>query len=83
LLHPEILDDRCRVEGATLRLDNANNWESYRVILLPGGKVMSWSNLKKIKAFHDGGGHVNCQSGQLMADARYRTWQFHEGGVKG
>jgi hypothetical protein len=82
-LHPEILDDRCRVEGATLRLDNANNWESYRVILLPGGKVMSWSNLKKIKAFHDGGGHANCQSGQLMADARYRAWQFHEGGVKG
>ena len=57
-LHPEILEDRCRIDGATLRLDNTNNWECYRVIILPGGKVISWSNLKKIKAFHDQGGHV-------------------------
>lgn len=57
-LHPEILDVRCRVEGGTMWLDNANNWEAYRVIILPGGKVISWSNLKKIKAFHDQGGHV-------------------------
>lgn len=57
-LHPEILDHRCRIDGAILRLDNPNNWEEYRVIIIPGGKVISWSNLQKIKAFHDQGGHV-------------------------
>jgi len=57
-LHPEILDDRCRVEAATLRLNNATNWEEYRVIIIPGGEVVSWSNLQKIQKFYDEGGRV-------------------------
>lgn len=57
-LHPEILDDRCRVEGPVLRLDNRVNWEQYRVVILPGGKVISWSNLQKIRGFYQRGGRV-------------------------
>ncbi len=57
-LHPEILDERCRVEGSTLQLKNATNAEEYRVIIMPGGKVISWSNLQKIQEFYDHGGAV-------------------------
>jgi hypothetical protein len=57
-LHPEILDERCRVQDATLRLNNATNWEEYRVILIPGGEVVSWSNLQIIQKFYDQGGRV-------------------------
>jgi hypothetical protein len=58
-LHPELLEERCRVEGATLRLNNATNWEEYRVVIIPGGKVISWSNLQKIQKFYDEGGRVD------------------------
>jgi hypothetical protein len=57
-LHPEIIDERCRVEDATLRLNNAVNWEEYRVVLIPGGKVISWKNLQKIEEFYNNGGQV-------------------------
>lgn len=57
-LHPEILDERCRVQDATLRLNNATNWEEYRVIIIPGGEVISWRNLQKMQQFYDEGGRV-------------------------
>ena len=57
-LHPEIVDARCHVTGPTLQLNNATNREDYRVILIPGGKVISWSNLRKIQTFWENGGRV-------------------------
>lgn len=57
-LHPEILDGRCEVDDGLLRMKNAVNWEEYRAIIIPGGKVISWSNLKKIREFYDRGGRV-------------------------
>lgn len=57
-LHPEVLDERCRVEGDALRLNNEVNHETYKVLILPGHKTVCWSNLKKIKAFFDAGGKV-------------------------
>lgn len=57
-LHPEILDERCRVEDTMLRLDNTNNWEEYRVVIIPGGEVLSMSNLEKLQRFYDNGGRV-------------------------
>ena len=57
-LHLEIVDERCSVEGAVLRLDNAANWEEYRVIIIPGGKVVPWSSLRKIRRFYDNGSRV-------------------------
>ncbi|MDR1142445.1 MAG: hypothetical protein LBL62_12190 [Planctomycetaceae bacterium] len=65
MLHPEIIDEKCKTikneneNGQThFRLENKTNWEEYPIVLLPGGKVISWSNLQKIKAFHDAGGKV-------------------------
>ena len=57
-IHPEILDERCTVEGNTLKLNNTRNFEAFKVLILPAHKTISWSNLKKIKQFYDNGGKV-------------------------
>jgi len=57
-LHPEIMDGKCRVDGATLRLENKINFEEYSVIIIPSVSAIHWSNLQKIKAFYESGGKV-------------------------
>ena len=57
-LHPDIIDEKCSVEGDTFKMDNAVNYEQFKVFIMPGTQVISLSNLEKIKAFYDGGGKV-------------------------
>ena len=57
-IHPEVLDERCAVEGNALRLKNPVNWERYRVFIIPGSRAISVSSLRKIKQFYDQGGQV-------------------------
>lgn len=57
-IHPETLDGKCRVDGSTLKLDNALNHEEYKVVIIPACSTISWSNLKKIREFYDHGGKV-------------------------
>jgi putative alpha-1,2-mannosidase len=57
-LHPEVLDEKCRVQGSSLMLDNPINHETYQVMIMPGHQTINWSNLQKIKAFYDQGGKV-------------------------
>jgi len=48
-VHPEVLDDRCRVEDdGMLVMQNPINTENFHVILLPGVKVITSANLHKI-----------------------------------
>jgi hypothetical protein len=70
-LHPEVLDERCSVEGNRITLNNRVNHEEYKVIILPGHKTIRWSNLKKIKQFYDNGGKV-IATGQLP----YKSAEF-------
>ncbi len=63
-LHPEVLDERCTVKGDSLKLNNKINYEEYKVLIMPSQKVISWSNLQKIKKFYDNGGKV-IAAGQL------------------
>ena len=58
LLHPEVIDERCRVDGAELSLDNKENRERFKVLLLPACRTIYLSNLKKVKQFYDNGGLV-------------------------
>ena len=58
LLHPEVLDGRCSVDGAELSLDNKENRERFKVLILPACRTVYLSNLKKVKRFYDGGGRV-------------------------
>jgi len=57
-LHPDALAAQCTVQGPTLHLNNATNWQDYPVLLLPGEKVIPWASLKKIKDFYEHGGKV-------------------------
>lgn len=57
-LHPEVLNEHCRVAGNTLVLDHTVNPETYRVLIVPGHKTIAWSNLKTIHHFYDQGGRV-------------------------
>lgn len=48
-LHPEVLDDRCSVENGKLTMNNVVNHEHFSVLVLPGVKVISLSNMRKIE----------------------------------
>ena len=57
-IHPDILDQKCEVRGASLHLNNPRNFEDYRVMILPGSRVISARSLARIQAFLDAGGTV-------------------------
>ncbi len=57
-LHPEVLDGKCAVSGASLLLQNSANHEAYRVIVVPSCATISLSNLKKVADFFNSGGNV-------------------------
>jgi hypothetical protein len=57
-IHPDVLDQKCSVDGATLKLNNKVNREQYRVFIIPGSRAIHWSNLEKVKRFYDQGGIV-------------------------
>ncbi|MDI9430531.1 MAG: glycosyl hydrolase [Planctomycetota bacterium] len=57
-LHPDILDERCTIEDNELVLKNEIHPGRFKVLVLPGHRTIRWSNLQKIKAFHDAGGKV-------------------------
>ncbi len=58
-LHPDILgSNQCTLSDAALLLNNKDNKQAYKVLILPGGKVIAVDALKKIKAFYDAGGKV-------------------------
>ncbi|MCF7974603.1 MAG: hypothetical protein K9N55_12360 [Phycisphaerae bacterium] len=57
-IHPEVLDEKCSIQDDTLVLNNAVNYERFKVMIIPGHKTISWRNLKTIKAFYDHGGKV-------------------------
>ena len=57
-LHPEVLVEKCSVEGKELRLNNTNNWEQYKVLILPGGDTFSADAAARVLEFYRAGGTV-------------------------
>ncbi len=57
-LHPEVLEDKCVLDGGQLVLPNRIHPGRFRILVLPGHKTIRWSSLQKIQAFHDQGGSV-------------------------
>ena len=57
-LHPEVLVEKCTVEGNELKLNNVNNWEQYKVLILPGGDTFSADAAAKVLEFYRAGGTV-------------------------
>jgi hypothetical protein len=57
-LHPEVLVDRCDIGDRKLTLNNTENREEYRVLIVPGGKTLSFAAARKIGEFYQNGGTV-------------------------
>jgi len=58
-VHPEYLaTDKYLIRGNQIHLDNKENLQDYKLVIIPGGKVISVKTLRKIKAFYDNGGNV-------------------------
>ena len=57
-LHPETLDARCQVANGLLELQLPACPQQYRLVIMPGMEAMSATNLAKIKAYFDQGGHI-------------------------
>ena len=57
-LHPEVLVGRTILKDRKLVLDNQENREEFRVLILPGGDTLSADAARKILEFYRGGGTV-------------------------
>jgi len=57
-LHPEVLASRCIADKGKLVLDNKENREEFRVLILPGGDTISAAAAQKVLEFYRGGGTV-------------------------
>ena len=54
-IHPEVLDSRCSISGGRLNMKNRINGEQFSVLILPGVKTISLSNMKQVwKAWKSG-----------------------------
>ena len=58
VLHPEVMSERVTAEKGVLYLNNAVNFESFKVLIMPGMSMISLDNLRLIKKFWDGGGKI-------------------------
>jgi len=58
-VHPEYLaSDKYSIKNKHIHLNNAENFQDYKLIIVPGGKTISLKTLQKIKKFYDVGGKV-------------------------
>lgn len=57
-LHPEVLDEQCRVDGSKLLLDNQIQYNRFTTLIVPACRTISLSNLEKIRDFAEAGGSV-------------------------
>lgn len=57
-LHPEVLATKCKVGNGLLHLTNAINHETFQLVIIPGMKTISVSNMRIIEKFYRAGGSV-------------------------
>lgn len=57
-VHPEVLREKCDVDGGWLCMDNKINKERFSVVIVPGMKTISPDNLQKLARFQKAGGRV-------------------------
>jgi hypothetical protein len=57
-LHPEVLTGRTVIGKGLLTLDNKENREEFRVLMVPGGDTISADAARRILEFYRGGGTV-------------------------
>lgn len=58
-IHPDILlSDKITIKGNSLNLENEINRQSYKVLIMPGERVISLKTLLKIQDYYTAGGTV-------------------------
>jgi hypothetical protein len=58
-IHPEFfLEDKYEIDNGTVKLNNTENFQKYKLLFLTGCHVVSYKTLEKIKAFYESGGTV-------------------------
>jgi hypothetical protein len=57
-LHPEVFDNKCKIENDEIHLTNVINSEDYKLIILPGGSTIKASNAEKFLEFFNHGGKI-------------------------
>lgn len=58
-IHPELwTSQQCKLRNDEIQLQNKENSQTYKLLILPGGKVISLAALKKIKSYYDKGGKI-------------------------
>jgi hypothetical protein len=63
-LHPEVLEEKCVLDGNQLLLSNRIHPGRFSLLILPGHKTIRWGSLQKVKAFYEQGGSI-VATGQL------------------
>ncbi len=58
VLHPKTLQKKCRTENGVLYLDNTQNSEEFRIVVMPSADMVSLENMRLLKRFFDGGGKL-------------------------
>ena len=57
-IHPEVLDQKCTVDGNELVLENRIHPGRFKILILPGHETIRWTNLAEIREFYEAGGKV-------------------------
>jgi len=58
-VHPEFfLEDIYAIEDGSIKLQNTENYQEYKVMILTGCKTISYKTLEKLKAFYNNGGTI-------------------------
>jgi hypothetical protein len=58
-VHPEFfLEDKYQIENGTVKLNNTENFQEYKVMFLTGCKTISVKTLEKLKAIYESGGTI-------------------------
>lgn len=58
-IHPEFfLEEKYQIENGTVRLNNVENFQEYKVLFLTGCKTVSYKTMEKLKAFYESGGTI-------------------------
>ena len=58
VLHPKALQEKCHTENGVLYLDNAQNDEQFRIVVMPSADMVSLESIRLLKRFFDGGGKL-------------------------
>jgi hypothetical protein len=58
-VHPEFfLEDKYSIKNGVVKLENKENFQEYKTMIISGCNTISYKTLEKLKAFYDNGGTI-------------------------